>query len=173
MEELKCRNCGENLEADCTRCPECQELAIDNILKLADEATRLLETLVDDKNSDIAASVLQYKFLPESILDRLEKRASTDETLREKVFASPHCPHELKGKLVSKPMSRAVQASASKPTTKTKRLIKTGATCCKNCRWFNRSGYDVTFYCKKTGRMLGKEGVEISIDCSSFSPSGA
>jgi hypothetical protein len=57
------------------------------------------EALVEDPDCEVAASLLQYKFLSEPIRKRLVERALKDEALREKIKAHPNCTDEIREKL--------------------------------------------------------------------------
>jgi len=72
-EQLRCKNCNEELEADTIKCPECGLSRIDSILKFSSEAFRELAFIV--------------------------KQAITDENLREEIIANPNCPDEIRAKL--------------------------------------------------------------------------
>ena len=138
------------------------------LLSLSSIPDAALEVLVEDTDSDVAAGVMQYRFLPEKVLNRLVERARSIEELREKIIALRDCPQEIKENLlIERNMYNCAYYYKSNRNywcNKDNRILYGGeqhlcGKCakhmlkyCKNCAHFDSNEYEnvhSTKFCKK------------------------
>jgi SpoVK/Ycf46/Vps4 family AAA+-type ATPase len=121
----------------------------------------VLDTLAKAKDIEVIMKLLQYKPLPEKVLNRIVERAGSDEALREKIKDS-NCPPEIKEKLerscencIFSRKKRSNPFRGEWYCDKISRLcnnvcseyLPAGEKCCKNCRYASKRGNE--YYCAK------------------------